>query len=72
VAFAVFSAMSLGRSLRQLGAGVAARGANWLWCLGILYSTVATGQHVLADVAAGAVLGTVAAMGHLKWVTAKL
>jgi len=26
---------------------------NWLWCFGIVYSTIATRQHVLLDVIAG-------------------
>ena len=47
-------------------AGVLARVANWLWCLGILYSTIATRQHVAIDVAAGAVLGAVVAVCHLR------
>lgn len=66
VAFAVFSAASLDRSLRQLGAGVRARGFNALWCLGILYSTIATRQHVVVDVAAGTALGAVVAAGYAK------
>jgi membrane-associated phospholipid phosphatase len=71
VAFAIFSAASLGRSLRQLGAGRPARGLNWLWCLGILYSTMATGQHVFVDVVAGTALGGVVTFGHLRWVSRK-
>ena len=67
VAFAVFSAVWLGRSLRELGAGRGVRGLNWLWCLGILYSTVATGQHAFLDVLAGTALGTLVAAVHLRW-----
>ena len=75
VAFAVFTAFALGRILQQLGAGPGVRGLNWLWCLGILYSTVATLQHVFLDVAAGAALGTVIALGflvRLRGVTAEV
>jgi membrane-associated phospholipid phosphatase len=38
------------------------RALNWIWCLGILYSTVATRQHVFLDVLAGAALGAVIAV----------
>ncbi len=68
VAFAVFTAMWLGRLLRQMGAGNAVRVFNWLWCLGILYSTVATRQHVVLDVLAGTPMGALVAMLHLRWV----
>ena len=67
VAFAVFSAVWLGRSLRELGAGRGVRALNWLWCLGILYSTVATGQHAALDVLAGAALGALVVAVHLRW-----
>jgi membrane-associated phospholipid phosphatase len=40
---------------------------NWLWCLGILYSTVAIRQHVALDVLAGAGLGAAVAVVHLRW-----
>jgi membrane-associated phospholipid phosphatase len=67
VAFAVFTAIWLGRLLRQVGAGGGVRAFNWLWCLGILYSTVAIRQHVVLDVFAGAGLGAVVAGLHLRW-----
>ena len=67
VAFAVFTAVWLGRLLRQMGAGRLIRATNWLWCLGILYSTVASRQHVALDVLAGAVLGATVAVVHLRW-----
>jgi membrane-associated phospholipid phosphatase len=66
VAFAVFTALELARLLRGLGAGRAPRIANWLWCAGILYSTLATRQHVALDVAAGAVLGVIAGVMHRR------
>jgi membrane-associated phospholipid phosphatase len=56
-AFAVFSAVWLGRLLRQAGAPLWVRGASVLWGAGIVYSTLATKQHVALDVAAGVVLG---------------
>lgn len=67
VAFAVFTAIWLGRLLRQMRAGPGVRAFNWLWCLGILYSTVAIRQHVVLDVLAGAGLGAVVAVVHLRW-----
>jgi membrane-associated phospholipid phosphatase len=66
VAFAVFTACWFQRLLREMGAGPVARALNWLWCLGILYSTIATRQHVALDVLAGAVLGAVVAAVHLR------
>lgn len=68
VAFAVFTAFWIARLLQEMGAGRAARAFNWLWCLGILYSTIATRQHVAIDVVAGAALGAVVAVLHLRWV----
>ena len=71
VAFAVFSAVWFARLLRQMGAGRGLRALNWLWCVGILYSTVATRQHVALDVLAGTVLGAVVAAAHLRWLRAR-
>jgi len=67
VAFAVFTAVWFERLGRQMGAGRITRALNWLWCLGIAYSTVAVRQHVALDVAGGAVLGAVVAFAHLFW-----
>jgi membrane-associated phospholipid phosphatase len=66
VAFAVFTAIWLRRLLREMGAGRLVRALNWLWCLGILYSTIAIRQHVAIDVLAGAVLGVIVAALHLR------
>jgi membrane-associated phospholipid phosphatase len=68
VAFAVFTAIWLGRLLPQMGAGRLLLLLNWLWCLGILYSTIAIRQHVALDVLAGTVLGALFAWVHLRWV----
>jgi membrane-associated phospholipid phosphatase len=70
VAFAVFTAVWFDRLLRQMSAGHLIRALNWLWCLGILYSTVAIRQHVTLDVLAGAGLGLVVAALHLHWLRA--
>ena len=57
VAFAVFSAYWFARYLPRMGAPLVVRAANWIWCAGIVYSTVAIRQHVALDAVAGAVLG---------------
>jgi membrane-associated phospholipid phosphatase len=66
VAFAVFTALWFVRILREMGAGAVARALNWLWCLGIIYSTLATRQHVALDAVAGAVLGAPFAVLHMR------
>lgn len=71
VAFAVFSAFWLGRILRGLGAGRPARALNWLWGAGIVWSTMATRQHVALDVLAGVALAALAAWLHLRWLGAR-
>jgi membrane-associated phospholipid phosphatase len=67
VAFAVFSAVWFERLLRQMPAARWMRLMNWVWCAGILYSTVATRQHVSLDVFAGAALGAIVAAAHVRW-----
>lgn len=67
VAFAVFSAVWFTRLLRQMRAGRVVRAFNWVWCAGILYSTIATRQHVSLDVLAGAALGALVGWAHLRW-----
>ena len=67
VAFAVFTAVWFERLLRQMAAGRGLRALNWLWCVGILYSTVATRQHVALDVLAGMALGAAVAAAHMRW-----
>ena len=57
VATALFAAIWLDALLREMGAGRAVRGVSWAWCLGIVYSAMATKQHVAIDVIAGAALG---------------
>ncbi len=67
VAFAVFTALWLARILREMRTGALLHGLNVLWCAGILYSTLATRQHVLLDVLAGALLGAAVAWVHMRW-----
>lgn len=57
VAFAVFTGVWLERLLREMNVGWPVRVLNAAWCAGILYSTLATRQHVALDVLAGASLG---------------
>lgn len=71
VATAVFSACWLHWRCAHLGAGPGLRWANALWCAAIAYSTLATKQHVVLDVIAGAALGALVAVltglrGHAR------
>ena len=70
VAFAVFTAVWMGRLLRAMGAGGGVRALNWLWCFGIVYSTLAIRQHVALDAIAGVVLGALVAIAHLRFLGA--
>ena len=70
VAFAVFTAVWFERLGREMGVGRLVRALNWLWCAGILYSTIAIRQHVSLDVLAGALLGATVAGVHLRWLRA--
>jgi membrane-associated phospholipid phosphatase len=68
VAFAVFTAIRVHETLRAVGARPRLHAANWLWCLAIAYSTLAIKQHVILDVIAGAVLGTLGGLAHwTRW-----
>lgn len=60
VATAVFSGVWLHYLLRRFDAPMWTLNINWLWCIGILYSTMATRQHVTADVLAGLIMGLLA------------
>ena len=66
-AFAVFSAICVDRLARHLGDRGLARSLSWLWCLGILYATLATKQHVAVDLVAGTVLGAAWAGLYLRF-----
>jgi membrane-associated phospholipid phosphatase len=57
VAFAVFSGVWLDRIVLDTRGGATMRVLSAIWCFGIVYSTIATRQHVAVDVAAGAALG---------------
>lgn len=66
VAAAVFAAAWTHRMLRQVAAPRGFAVANLLWCAAIVWSTMATKQHVAADVAAGLLLGGVFAALSLR------
>lgn len=66
VATAVFSGIWLHHLLRRFGAPLWILIFNWIWCIGIVYSALATRQHVAVDVLAGLVLGVLAAYLSLR------
>lgn len=67
VVTAVFSGVWLHHLLRRFGAPPWILGLNWLWCIGIVYSALATRQHVAVDVLAGLALGLTAAGLSLRY-----
>jgi membrane-associated phospholipid phosphatase len=62
VAFAVFTALWFGRLLKEMRTSFPMRAFNWIWCAGIVYSTIAIRQHVALDAIAGAALGALVAL----------
>ncbi len=66
VASAGFSAFWLHWKLPQVGLGNGFRLLNMIWCLAIIYSTMATKQHMLFDVLGGIVLASTFAWFFLK------
>ena len=67
VTTAVFSGIWLHHLLRRFGAPLWILLFNALWCIGIVYSTLATRQHVAVDVLAGFMLGSLAACMSLGY-----
>ena len=59
VATAIFAGLCLQRLLRSFGCPRWVLVANWVWCLLIVYSTMAIKQHVMWDVLAGILLALV-------------
>jgi membrane-associated phospholipid phosphatase len=59
VAAATFTGLCLQRLLRSLGCPRWLLVANWVWCVLIVYSTMAIKQHVMWDVVAGTLLALV-------------
>lgn len=66
VTTAVFSGVWLHHLLRRFAAPRWILIVNWAWCIGIVYSTLATRQHVVVDVLAGLALGLPAAWLSLR------
>lgn len=64
VAFAVFSGFWIDRMLCRMNTRVPIRLMNVVWGLAIIYSTLATKQHVALDALGGAALGGIAAVLH--------
>jgi membrane-associated phospholipid phosphatase len=60
VAFAAYSGVVIASELRSLHAPAWVRAGNWVWCAAIVYSTLATRQHVLIDVVGGLLLTGIA------------
>ncbi|HEU0196785.1 MAG TPA: phosphatase PAP2 family protein [Nevskiaceae bacterium] len=69
VAFCVFTALWNARMLKRVGDRGPFRVLSALWCVAIVWSTLATRQHVALDVLAGAALGAALAAIHLHWHT---
>lgn len=63
VAAAVYSSFWLYWLMSELRMGWRAQSMQILWCIAIVYSTLATKQHVSLDVVAGTALGLVFAWG---------
>jgi membrane-associated phospholipid phosphatase len=66
VATAIFSGVWLHHLLRRFGGPQWTIILNWMWCIGIIYSTLATRQHVVVDVWGGLVLGGLASYLSLR------
>lgn len=75
VAIAFYSAFWLQAQLRAVGFGRGWQAMNWFWCALIVYSTMATKQHVFIDVLGGLLLGGAGALlalaGYRRWFGAR-
>ncbi len=67
VTTAVFSGIWLHHLLRRYDTPPLILIGNALWCIGIVYSTLATRQHVTVDVLAGLALGSLTATLSLRY-----
>lgn len=65
-AFCVFTAVALHAQLGSIGTARWPLAANAMLCTGILYSTMATRQHVALDVLAGVMLGVIVSIAYLR------
>jgi PAP2 superfamily protein len=64
-AFAVFTAVVLHGQLTAIRAPRALLVCNALWCLGIVYSAMATRQHLALDIIAGSVLAGAVSIAYV-------
>ena len=67
VATAFFSGVWFHHLLRRFGGPPWILMINWIWCIGIIYSTMAIRQHVAVDVGAGIALGGLVAWLSLRF-----
>lgn len=67
VAVAIFTAVRVDSVLRSTCSPWWPRSLNFAWFIAIVYSTLAIKQHVLLDVAAGALLGLAFVWPSLHW-----
>jgi membrane-associated phospholipid phosphatase len=67
VATAFFSGIWFHHHLRRFGGPWWVLSLNWIWCAGIVYSTLAIRQHVSVDVFAGLALGGLFALLSLHY-----
>jgi len=67
VAVAAFTLIRIRAVLRRIGAPAAFGWLNAAWFAAIAWSTLATKQHVVLDVVAGALLGVAFAYPSLRW-----
>ncbi|HEX5127540.1 MAG TPA: phosphatase PAP2 family protein [Rhodocyclaceae bacterium] len=72
VATAVFSAIWLDLLLCKMNWHFITRVLNWCWCIGIVYSTLATKQHVAIDALFGTALGVSGAVFSIRWIVATI
>jgi membrane-associated phospholipid phosphatase len=67
VAAALFTALCLQSLLRRIGCPAWLLALSWLWCVLIVYSTMAIKQHVMWDVVAGVLLALPMAALYLRF-----
>ncbi|MDD5358922.1 MAG: phosphatase PAP2 family protein [Sulfurovaceae bacterium] len=66
VASSLFSYYWIKYHLQHMGANKFFYILNLLWCVGIIYSTMATKQHLFYDVLGGAILGSIVAFFTIR------
>ncbi len=67
VASSMFTAMCMQRQLSSMACPKWLHALNWIWCVLIVYSTMAIKQHVMWDVVAGLALGVICAWLYQKF-----